>query len=296
MNIVCLDLEGVLVPEIWIAFAKASGIPELKRTTRDEPDYDKLMNWRLGILKEHGLGLKEIQETIATIDPIPGAKEFLDELRKTTQVIIISDTFTQFAAPLMEKLGWPTIFCNSLEVAENGEITGFKMRIEQSKLSTVKALQSIGFDTIASGDSYNDLGMIRAGKAGFLFRSHTFVQICDDVSFYLKFTGIEGHTACCLRPDTNGVIHIIIGKSAFLDLFHGEVTGQLVNDGGNHFQMSKLFSSDIRQQSCHFLKGHGITLGQITHAGTHFPVGATVLGDDDLGQFGIGFLDIYREL
>ena len=171
MNIVCLDLEGVLVPEIWIAFAKASGIPELKRTTRDEPDYDKLMNWRLGILKEHGLGLKEIQETIATIDPIPGAKEFLDELRKTTQVIIISDTFTQFAAPLMEKLGWPTIFCNSLEVAENGEITGFKMRIENSKYTTVKALQSIGYETIASGDSYNDLGMIRASKAGFLFRS-----------------------------------------------------------------------------------------------------------------------------
>ena len=170
MNIVCLDLEGVLVPEIWIAFAKASGIPELKRTTRDEPDYDKLMNWRLGILKEHGLGLKEIQETIATIDPIPGAKEFLDELRKTTQVIIISDTFTQFAAPLMEKLGWPTIFCNSLEVAENGEITGFKMRIENSKYTTVKALQSIGYETIASGDSYNDLGMIQASKAGFLFK------------------------------------------------------------------------------------------------------------------------------
>ena len=171
MNIVCLDLEGVLVPEIWIAFAEASGIPELKRTTRDEPDYDKLMNWRLGILKEHGLGLKEIQDTIAKIDPIPGAKEFLDELRSITQVIIISDTFTQFATPLMEKLGWPTLFCNSLEVAEDGEITGFKMRVEQSKLSTVKALQSIGFDTIASGDSYNDLGMIQASKAGFLFRS-----------------------------------------------------------------------------------------------------------------------------
>ena len=176
MNIVCLDLEGVLVPEIWIAFAKASGIPELKRTTRDEPDYDKLMNWRLGILKEHGLGLKEIQETIATIDPIPGAKEFLDELRKTTQVIIISDTFTQFAAPLMEKLGWPTIFCNSLEVAENGEITGFKMRIENSKYTTVKALQSIGYETIASGDSYNDLGMIQASKAGFLFNSSELIK------------------------------------------------------------------------------------------------------------------------
>ncbi len=171
MNIVCLDLEGVLVPEIWIAFSEASGIPELKRTTRDEPDYDKLMKWRIGILKEHGLGLKEIQETIGKIDPLPGAKEFLDELRKLTQVIIISDTFTQFATPLMEKLGWPTIFCNSLEVAESGEITGFKMRCEQSKLTTVKALQSIGYETIASGDSYNDLAMIQASKAGFLFRS-----------------------------------------------------------------------------------------------------------------------------
>ena len=171
MNIVCLDLEGVLVPEIWIAFAKESGIPELTRTTRDEPDYDKLMNWRLGILKEHGLGLKEIQETIAKIDPLPGAKEFLDKLRETTQVIIISDTFTQFAAPLMKKLGWPTIFCNTLEVAKDGTITGFKMRCEQSKLSTVKALQSGGFETIASGDSHNDLGMIQASKAGFLFRT-----------------------------------------------------------------------------------------------------------------------------
>ena len=176
MNIVCLDLEGVLVPEIWIAFAEATGIPELKRTTRDEPDYDKLMKFRLGILKEHGLGLKEIQETIATIDPMPGAKEFLDELRSMTQVIIISDTFTQFAAPLMKKLGYPTIFCNSLEVAENGEITGFKMRVEQSKLTTVKALQSIGFQTIASGDSHNDLGMIRASKAGFLFKSTEQIQ------------------------------------------------------------------------------------------------------------------------
>lgn len=171
MNIVCLDLEGVLVPEIWIAFSQVSGIPELKRTTRDEPDYDKLMKWRLGILKEHGLGLKEIQETIANIDPLPGAKEFLDELRKVTQVIIISDTFSEFAGPLMAKLGYPTIFCNSLEVAPSGEITGFNMRIENSKLTTVKALQSIGFETIASGDSYNDLGMIRASKAGFLFRS-----------------------------------------------------------------------------------------------------------------------------
>ena len=171
MNIVCLDLEGVLVPEIWIAFAEESGIPELKRTTRDEPDYDKLMNWRLGILKEHGLGLKEIQETIAKIDPLPGAKEFLDKLRETTQVIIISDTFTQFAAPLMKKLGWPTIFCNTLEVADDGTITGFKMRCEQSKLSTVKALQSVGFETIASGDSHNDHGIIQESKAGFLFRS-----------------------------------------------------------------------------------------------------------------------------
>ena len=171
MNIVCLDMEGVLVPEIWIAFAEASGIPELKKTTRDEPDYDKLMKWRIGILKEHGLGLKEIQETIEKIDPMEGSKEFLDELRSMTQVIIVSDTFTQFAQPLMKKLGWPTLFCNSLEVAPDGEITGFKMRIEQSKLSTVKALQSIGFDTIASGDSYNDLGMIQASKAGFLFKS-----------------------------------------------------------------------------------------------------------------------------
>lgn len=171
MYITCLDLEGVLVPEIWIAFAEASGIPELKRTTRDEPDYGKLMNYRLDILRQHGLGLKEIQETIAKIDPMPGAKEFLDKLRSLCQVIIISDTFTQFAAPLMEKLGMPTIFCNTLEVAENGEITGFKMRCEQSKLTTVKALQSIGYETIASGDSFNDLGMIKASKAGFLFRS-----------------------------------------------------------------------------------------------------------------------------
>ena len=171
MDIVCLDLEGGLVPEIWIAFAKESGIDELKKTTRDEPDYDKLMRWRIGVLKEHGLGLKQIQDVIAKIEPIPGAREFLDELRSLTQVIIVSDTFSQFAKPLMEKLGWPTIFCNSLEVAQDGEITGFKMRCEQSKLTTVKALQSIGFDTIASGDSYNDLGMIKAGKAGFLFKS-----------------------------------------------------------------------------------------------------------------------------
>ncbi|MBO6114424.1 MAG: bifunctional phosphoserine phosphatase/homoserine phosphotransferase ThrH [Lachnospiraceae bacterium] len=171
MYITCLDMEGVLVPEIWIAFAEESGIPELKKTTRDEPDYDKLMTWRLGILKEHGLGLKEIQDTIAKIDPMPGAKEFLDELRSMCQVIILSDTFEEFAKPLMEKLGWPTIFCNSLEVAPSGEITGYKMRCEKSKLTTVKALQSIGYETIASGDSFNDLGMIQASKAGFLFKS-----------------------------------------------------------------------------------------------------------------------------
>ena len=171
MYITCLDVEGVLVPEIWVAFAEESGIPELKKTTRDEPDYDKLMKWRLGVLKEHGLGLKEIQETIEKIQPLPGAKEFLDELRSFCQVILISDTFAEFASPLMEKLGRPTLFCNSLEVSEDGEITGYKMRVEQTKLTTVKALQSIGFETIASGDSYNDLGMIQASKAGFLFRS-----------------------------------------------------------------------------------------------------------------------------
>ena len=171
MYITCLDVEGVLVPEIWVAFAEESGIPDLKKTTRDEPDYDKLMKWRLGVLKEHGLGLKEIQETIEKIQPLPGAKEFLDELRSFSQVILISDTFAEFASPLMEKLGRPTLFCNSLEVSGNGEITGYKMRVEQTKLTTVKALQSIGFETIASGDSYNDLGMIQASKAGFLFRS-----------------------------------------------------------------------------------------------------------------------------
>lgn len=171
MNVVCLDLEGVLVPEIWIAFAEATNIPELKKTTRDEPDYDKLMNYRLGILKEHGLGLKEIQDVIATIDPMPSAKEFLDELRELTQVIIISDTFTQFAQPLMKKLGWPTLFCNELEVAEDGTVTGFKMRCEQSKLTTVQALHQAGLETIAAGDSFNDLGMIKASKAGFLFKS-----------------------------------------------------------------------------------------------------------------------------
>ena len=171
MNIVCLDMEGVLVPEIWIAFAEESGIPELRRTTRDEPDYDKLMTWRLGILKEHGLGLKEIQTVIAKIDPLPGAKEFLDKLRTETQVLILSDTFEQFAKPLMEKLNWPTIFCNTLEVGENGAITGYKMRCEKSKLTTVKALQSMGYETIAAGDSFNDLAMIQASKAGFLFKS-----------------------------------------------------------------------------------------------------------------------------
>jgi len=171
MNIVCLDMEGVLVPEIWIAFAEASGIPELKRTTRDEPDYDKLMKWRLDILKQHGLGLKEIQATIEKIDPLPGAKKFLDELRSITQVVILSDTFEQFAKPLMKKLDWPAIFCNTLEVAGSGEITGYQMRCPQSKLTTVRALQSCGFDTIAAGDSFNDLGMIKASKAGFLFKS-----------------------------------------------------------------------------------------------------------------------------
>jgi len=189
MKIVCLDLEGVLVPEIWIAFSEESGIPELKRTTRDEPDYDKLMRWRLGILKEHGLGLKEIQNTIAKIDPLPGAKEFLDKLRAITQVVIISDTFSQFATPLMEKLGWPTILCNSLEVAPDGEIVDFKMRIENSKLSTVKALQSIGYETIAAGDSFNDLGMIQASKAGFLFRSTE--QIIADYPQYKAFETYE---------------------------------------------------------------------------------------------------------
>ena len=185
MNIVCLDLEGVLVPEIWIAFSQASGIPELKRTTRDEPDYDKLMKWRLGILREHGLGLKDIQATIATIDPMPGAKEFLDTLRSETQAIILSDTFTQFASPLMKKLGWPTIFCNELEVGEDGMITGYRIRVEKSKLSTVKALQSVGFETISAGDSFNDLGMIQASKAGFLFRSTE--QIKKDYPQYPAF-------------------------------------------------------------------------------------------------------------
>jgi len=185
MNIVCLDMEGVLVPEIWIAFAEASGIPELKRTTRDEPDYDKLMRWRLEILRQHGLGLKEIQATIAKIDPLPGAKEFLDELRATTQAVILSDTFEQFATPLMEKLGWPTIFCNTLEVGEDGMIEDFKMRCDHSKLTTVRALQSMGYETIASGDSFNDLGMIQASKAGFLFRSTE--QIKKDYPQYPAF-------------------------------------------------------------------------------------------------------------
>lgn len=186
MYITCLDLEGVLVPEIWIAFADATGIPELRRTTRDEPDYDKLMKYRIGVLKEHKLGLKEIQETIAGIDPMPGAKKFLDELRSFCQVIILSDTFSQFAGPLMAKLGYPTIFCNSLEVSDSGEITGYKMRVENSKLTTVKALQSIGFETIASGDSFNDLGMIKASKAGFLFRSTE--KIIKDNPQYKAFT------------------------------------------------------------------------------------------------------------
>ena len=185
---VCLDMEGVLVPEIWIAFAEATGIPELKRTTRDEPDYDKLMKWRLEILKEHGLGLKEIQDTIARIDPLPGAREFLDELRQKTQVIVLSDTFEQFGMPLMKKLGWPTLFCNTLEVAENGEITGYRMRCPQSKLTTVRALQSAGFETIAAGDSHNDLGMIRASKAGFLFKSTEAIkQANPDLPAYEEF-------------------------------------------------------------------------------------------------------------
>ena len=186
MEVVCLDLEGVLVPEIWIAFSEATGIPELRKTTRDEPDYDKLMKYRIGILSEHGLGLKQIQDTIATIDPLPGAGEFLDELRSLTRVIIISDTFTQFAGPLMKKLGWPTIFCNTLEVADDGKITGYRMRCEKSKLTTVKALQSMGFDTIASGDSFNDLAMIEASRAGFLFR--TTDQIRKDYPQYPAFT------------------------------------------------------------------------------------------------------------
>ena len=188
MNICCLDMEGVLVPEIWIAFSEASGIPELRRTTRDEPDYDKLMHWRLGILREHGLGLNEIQRVIATIDPLPGARDFLDQLRQESQVVILSDTFEQFAKPLMEKLNWPTIFCNTLEVAPSGEVTGFSMRCPQSKLTTVRALQSMGFETIATGDSYNDLAMIRASKAGFLFRS-TEKIIADnpDIPAYQEF-------------------------------------------------------------------------------------------------------------
>lgn len=193
MYITCLDLEGVLVPEIWIAFAEETGIPELKKTTRDEPDYDKLMKYRIGILKEHGLGLKEIQDVIAKIDPMPGAKEFLDELRSICQVIIISDTFSQFAGPLMKKLGYPTIFCNSLEVADSGEITGFKMRIENSKYTTVKALQSIGFETIASGDSYNDLGMIKASKGGFLFKSTDKIKADNpDIPAYETYDELMG--------------------------------------------------------------------------------------------------------
>lgn len=191
MYVTCLDLEGVLVPEIWIAFAEATGIPELKRTTRDEPDYDKLMNFRLGVLKEHGLGLKEIQDVIATIDPIPGAKEFLDELRTECQVIIISDTFTQFAKPLMAKLGWPTLFCNELEVAASGEVTGFKMRCPESKLTTVRSLQAAGLETVAAGDSFNDLGMIRASKAGFLFKSTDSIKADNpDVPAYDEYADL----------------------------------------------------------------------------------------------------------
>lgn len=188
MNIVCLDMEGVLVPEIWIAFAEATGIPELKRTTRDEPDYDKLMHFRMDILNEHGLGLKQIQEVIATIEPLPGAREFLDELRETTQVIVISDTFEQFAKPLMAKLGWPTLMCNTLEVAEDGHIAGYHMRVADSKLSTVKALHSIGYNTIAAGDSFNDLKMIRYGKSGFLFKSTpAIIESNPDVPAFEEF-------------------------------------------------------------------------------------------------------------
>ena len=191
MNIVCLDMEGVLVPEIWIAFSEASGIPELRRTTRDEPDYDKLMTWRLGILKEHGLGLREIQDTIAKIDPLPGAKAFLDKLRAETQVVILSDTFEQFAKPLMEKLNWPTIFCNTLEVGENGAITGYRMRCEKSKLTTVRALQSMGYDTIAAGDSFNDLAMIQASKAGFLFKSTDTIKAAHpELPAFEEFDGL----------------------------------------------------------------------------------------------------------
>ncbi len=202
MYITCLDLEGVLVPEIWIAFSEASGIPELKRTTRDEPDYNKLMNWRIGILKEHGLGLKEIQDVIAKIDPMPGAKEFLDELRSISQTIIISDTFSQFAGPLMKKLGLPTIFCNSLEVAPSGEITGFKMRCEKSKLTTVKALQSIGFETIAGGDSFNDLGMIQASKFGFLFRSTEKIKAdYPDIPAFEEYSELMKFLKDCLKDN-----------------------------------------------------------------------------------------------
>ena len=202
MDVVCLDLEGVLVPEIWIEFSKVTGISELSITTRDEPDYDKLMRFRLGILKEHGLGLRQIQETIETMDPLPGAKEFLDELRSITQVVIISDTFEQFARPLMKKLGYPTLFCNSLEVADDGEITGYKMRVKQSKLSTVKALQSVGLNTIAAGDSFNDLDMIRAGKHGFLFR--TTEQIKKD---YPEIPSYETY------EDFLGAIRHVLGQS-----------------------------------------------------------------------------------
>ncbi len=204
MDIVCLDLEGVLVPEIWIAFSEATGIPELKKTTRDEPDYDKLMNYRLNILKEHHLGLKEIQNTIAGIEPLAGAKAFLDELRTLTQVVIISDTFTEFATPLMEKLGWPTLFCNRLKVGEDGAITGYQMRVEDSKLTTVKALQSAGFETIAAGDSFNDLGMIRAGKAGFLFR--TTEQIRKDNPDIPAFEEYDEFLAAIKRADRKSVV------------------------------------------------------------------------------------------
>ena len=199
MNIVCLDLEGVLVPEIWIAFSEASGIKELRRTTRDEPDYDKLMTWRLGILREHGLGIREIQAVIDTIKPLPGAKRFLDKLRSETQAVILSDTFTEFAAPLMKKLGWPAIFCNSLGIAPDGAVTGYRLRTQKTKLTTVRAFQSIGYDTVAVGDSYNDLEMIRAGKAGFLFRSTPAIIAANpDLPAFEKYSDLLKAIEMCL--------------------------------------------------------------------------------------------------
>ena len=256
MNIVCLDMEGVLVPEIWIAFAEESGIPELRRTTRDEPDYDKLMRWRIDILRQHGLGLTDIQNTIRRIDPLPGAREFLDRLRTRTQVVILSDTFEQFGLPLMEKLNWPTLLCNTLEVGEDGMISGFRMRCSHSKLTTVRAFQSMGYDTIAAGDSYNDLDMIRASKAGFLFRSHSFVQICDDVSFYLKFTGIERNTASRLWPYASRVVNVISFKRSPFNLFHCKISCKLVHHNADHFKMVKFFCCYVSKQGRYLPVGH----------------------------------------